>query len=230
MRPTVLLFDVDGTLVTTGGVGRRALTRAFREAYGREDACAPFRFDGMTARAIARNGLTAIGVDVTPERIDALLSDYVRFLREEIARGGRQGYIVHAGIPEALAAASGRNTIALGLGTGNLREGAMAKLEPVGLHDRFTFGGFGCDAEDRAALIRRGAERGAETLGHPLEACRVVIIGDTPKDVDAARAMGAQCIGVGTGGFTAEALAEHGATWAFPDLCAPGALDVLLDG
>ena len=230
MRPTVLLFDVDGTLITTGGVGRRALNRAFREAYGREDACAHFSFDGMTDRAIARSGLSAIGVEVTSERIDALLSDYVRFLREEIARGDRQGYIVHAGIPEALAAASTRNTIALGLGTGNLKEGAIAKLEPVGLHDRFTFGGFGCDAEDRAALIRRGAERGAEKLGRPLDACRVVIIGDTPKDVDAARAMGAQCIGVGTGGFTAEALADHGATWAFPDLLAPGALDVLLDG
>ena len=79
-------------------------------------------------------------------------------------------------------------------------------------------------------LIRRGAERGAQKLGRPLTECRVLVIGDTPKDVDAARGIGAESLGVGTGSFTAQQLLEHGATYAFDDLAAPGALAALLVG
>lgn len=230
MKPTVLLFDVDGTLVTTGGVGRRALARAFERAHGRADACNHFSFDGMTDRAIARAGLSALSLEVTPERVEALLADYLRCLEEEIARADDAGYIVHAGIPEALDAAAARPNVAIGLGTGNVEAGARLKLQRVGLHERFGFGGFGCDHEDRPTLILRGAERGAERLGTPLSGCRVVIIGDTPKDVHAAKAIGAECVGVGTGGFTAAQLSSEGATWAFGDLSQPGALEALLDG
>jgi phosphoglycolate phosphatase-like HAD superfamily hydrolase len=230
MTPTVLLFDIDGTLVTTGGVGRRALAQAFDRAYGRKDACSHFSFDGMTDRAIARQGLEAVGVECTPERVEAVLALYVQMLEAEVAVADMRRYLVHVGILEALAAAETRAGFALGLGTGNIREGARVKLQRVGLHERFRFGGFGCDHEDRPTLIRHGAERGAALLGAPLEACRVVIIGDTPKDVDAAKALGAESIGVGTGGFKAEALLAHGATWAFPDLSQPGALEVLLEG
>jgi phosphoglycolate phosphatase len=99
----------------------------------------------------------------------------------------------------------------------------------VGVWHRFAFGGFGDDHEDRAALIRRGAERGAAALGVALQAARVVIIGDTPKDVAAAQAMGAQSIGVGTGGFTAQQLRDAGATFAFDHLAADGAIAALLD-
>jgi len=226
-RPTVLLFDIDGTLVTTGGVGRRAVDRAFERAHGRADACSGIRFDGMTDRSITRLGLTAIGVAATDQAIAHLLDIYLGELQAELRLASPEVYRVHVGVPEALAGASARG-MALGLGTGNLQEGARLKLEHVGLYHHFGFGGFGSDHEQRVDLIRVGAARGAQQLGLPVSDCRVVVIGDTPKDVDAARGIGAESIGVGTASFSAQQLLEHGATYAFDDLLAPGALAALL--
>jgi phosphoglycolate phosphatase-like HAD superfamily hydrolase len=226
MRPTVLLFDIDGTLVTTGGVGRRALKLAFQELYGRDDACT-FRLDGMTDRLIARQGLSAIHVEPTEEAIDQLLATYVRILEVQVLEADLSRYQVHHGIREALNAAKLAGC-ALGLGTGNIRDGARIKLERVALFEHFAFGGFGCDAENRTELIRIGAERGAAALGKSRAECRVVIIGDTPKDVAAAQAIGAECVGVGTGSFSPEDLLAVGATAAFRDLRDDGALDALL--
>ena len=228
MRPTVLLFDVDGTLVTTGGVGRRALEIAFERSFGRRDACRTFRLDGMTDRAIVRTGMRAIGIEPTEALIDQVLVDYLLVLGEEVAAAPAATYRVHTGMAETLDAARGHRDVALGLGTGNIREGARIKLERVSIYDRFSFGGFGCDAEDRTALIRRGAERGAALLGAPVEECRVVVIGDTPKDVTSATAIGAESIGVGTGSFTPEQLVAAGATRAFNNLAAPGAMEAVL--
>lgn len=227
MRPTVLLFDIDGTLVTTGGAGRRALERAFDVFYGRPDACAHFPFDGMTDRAIARQGLTAIGVEPTEAVIDDLLARYVAVLEDEVQRVDPARYRVHAGMAEAVQAAL-EMRMAVGLGTGNIREGARVKLERVDLYRHFAFGGFGDDDESRPALIQRGAERGAARLGVTLAEARVVVIGDTPKDVAAAQAMGAQSIGVATGNWSVRQLLDCGATWAFPTLAAAGALDAVL--
>ncbi|HVP59669.1 MAG TPA: haloacid dehalogenase-like hydrolase [Myxococcaceae bacterium] len=228
MRPTVLLFDVDGTLVTTGGVGRRALEIAFERSCGRRDACRSFRLDGMTDRAIVRTGMRAIDVEPTEALIDQVLVDYLVVLAEEVAAAPEATYRLHPGMAETVDAAAAHRHVAVGLGTGNIREGARIKLERVGIYERFTFGGFGCDAEDRTALIRRGAERGASLLGAPLEECRVVVIGDTPKDVAAARAIGAESIGVGTGSFSAEQLLGSGATRAFANLASPGAMEAVL--
>ncbi|MCI0573922.1 MAG: haloacid dehalogenase-like hydrolase [Myxococcaceae bacterium] len=228
MKPTVLLFDIDGTLVTTGGVGRIAMERAFEATHGRRDACSGFRMDGMTDRGIVRTSLDAIGVPVTSDGVEAVLSVYVSILEEEVARADPRTYRLHPGMAEAVDAALALTHVAVGLGTGNIREGARVKLTRVSIYDRFRFGGFGCDDEDRPTLIRRGAERGAAQLGVSLEACRVVIIGDTPKDVAAAQALGAESIGVGTGRFTPEELLACGATHAFPDLGAGGALQALL--
>ena len=222
-RPTVLLFDIDGTLVTTGGVGRRAVERAFERAHGRADACSLIRFDGMTDRSITRLGLEAIGVAPTDEAIDQVLDIYLGELQAELLLSTPETYRVHVGVPEALAAASARG-MALGLGTGNLERGARLKLEHVGLYHHFDFGGFGSDHELRVDLIRTGALRGAQRLGVPVSACRVVVIGDTPKDIDAARGIGAESIGVGTASFSAQQLLEHGATYAFDDLLAAGAV------
>jgi len=116
----------------------------------------------------------------------------------------------------------------VGLGTGNIREGARVKLERVRLYQHFDFGGFGDDHELRPELIRVGAERGARALGLPLGAVRVVVIGDTPKDVAAALAIGAEAIGVGTGSFRPQALLQAGATHAFDTLEHPGALEAVL--
>ena len=226
-RPTVLLFDIDGTLVTTGGVGRRAVERAFARRHGRPEACSLVRFDGMTDRSITRLGLQAIGVEPSDATIDALLATYLRELEDELRLSTPETYRVHAGVHTAIEAAAQRG-MALGLGTGNVQEGARLKLEHVDLYRHFSFGGFGSDHELRVELIRHGAERGARQLQRPLAECRVLVIGDTPKDVDAARGIGAESLGVGTGSFSAQQLLEHGATYAFDDLAAPGALEALL--
>jgi phosphoglycolate phosphatase-like HAD superfamily hydrolase len=133
---------------------------------------------------------------------------------------------VHEGIFAALDASVAAGA-AVGLGTGNLRDGARLKLSRVGIFERFAFGGFGSDHEDRAALLRVGAERGAGLLGAPMAECRVVVIGDTPKDVAAAQAIGAECIAVATGSFTVAALAACGPTYVFGDLRDEGALAAL---
>jgi phosphoglycolate phosphatase-like HAD superfamily hydrolase len=134
---------------------------------------------------------------------------------------------VHEGIHAALDAAVSHGC-AMGLGTGNVEVGARVKLARAGLADRFTFGGFGSDHEDRAELIRIGAERGAQHLGRALGACRVVVIGDTPKDVRAAQAIGAESFAVATGPFSTEQLARTAPTHVFEHLGAPGAIEALL--
>lgn len=227
MRPTVLLFDVDGTLVTTGGAGRRAIERAFEQQFGRADAFRHVRFDGMTDRAITRAGLEAIAVTPTEALIDTFLERYVSYLEAEVLGTDPAAYRVHRGMREAVEAGLALG-MAVGLGTGNIREGARVKLERVGLHRYFAFGGFGDDHELRPELLRAGAHRGAQRLGVALEEARVVVIGDTPKDVAAAQAIGAECVGVGTGNWAPARLLEHGATAAFDDLAAPGALTALL--
>ncbi|MCA3016138.1 MAG: haloacid dehalogenase-like hydrolase [Myxococcaceae bacterium] len=229
LRPTVLLFDIDGTLLTAGSAGRRAIRGAFEQRYGRADACDHFSFGGMTDQAIARQGLEAIGVSVTPAAVAELLATYVGLLEHEVQRVPDAEYRVFPGVLDAVEVAHARG-YAVGLGTGNVRAGATVKLRRVGLHLRFDFGGFGDDAELRPELIRHGAERGAARLGRPRSETRVVVIGDTPKDVEAARAIGADCVAVATGGFPVEALVAAGATWAFADLTAPGALEAVVTG
>src|SRR5262249_36288604 len=137
-------------------------------------------------------------------------------------------YRLHAGILDSLDAARGQTQVAVGLGTGNIREGARVKLSRVGIYDRFAFGGFGCDHEDRCELLRFGARRGADLLGALLQDCRVVVIGDTPKDVAAAQGIGAESIGVGTGRFSAAELLACGASFAFRDLSEAGAREAML--
>jgi phosphoglycolate phosphatase-like HAD superfamily hydrolase len=227
--PTILLFDLDGTLLSTAGAGRRAIERAFVELYNRRDACAAFRFDGMTDRAIVRRGLEAVGMQATPRAVAAVLDAYVTLLRQEVKNADPGRYRVFPGVREAVAQARDAG-LAVGLGTGNVRNGARIKLDPVGLFSLFDFGGFGCDAEDRPELLSIGAARGARQLGLPLAQCRVVVIGDTPKDVASARAIGAESIGVGTGSYAETELLAAGATAAFRDLTVPGAVSALLGG
>src|SRR5688572_13143151 len=160
MLPTVFLFDIDGTLVTTGGAGRRAMSRAFGQTHGRPEALAQIALDGMTDRLIVRQGLEGIGVPASEAAIDRVLAAYLGVLAEECAGGGPERHRVHRGTRGAIAAA-GRPGAAMGLGTGNTRGGAGIRLEGVELPAHFALGGFGGDAEDRTQLIRIGAERGA---------------------------------------------------------------------
>jgi phosphoglycolate phosphatase len=229
VRPTVILFDVDGTLVLTGGAGRRALARAFGEVCDRTDALDGVRLGGMTDRLIVRRGLEAIGHPHDPAVVDAVLEAYVGHLPDLVAASERYRVLpgVRATVDRVLERATAGAHIAVGLGTGNLRRGALIKLSRAGLDALFPFGGFGCDHEDRAELLRAGVRRGAQRLGVAPEACRVVVVGDTPRDVQAARAIGAECVCVGTGDFAPDALLESGAHVAFATLADEGAVSAI---
>jgi len=202
-RPTVVLFDIDGTLLESGGAGRAAMAAAFEQLCDRADACANISFGGMTDRAIARQGLLAVGEQVDEIRIDQLVAAYLAQLEHTLPRYPHR---VMPGVNALLDLLAARTNLALGLGTGNVRAGAFAKLRTASLDGYFAFGGFGCDAEDRGELLRAGARRGAERVGVSLDECRVVVIGDTPKDVAAARAIGAEVVAVATGGFDLDTL------------------------
>jgi phosphoglycolate phosphatase-like HAD superfamily hydrolase len=215
-RPTIFLFDIDGTLLLTGGCGRRAFEHAFAQVTGQRGALDGFSFGGMTDRAIARMGLTAVGREADPAVVDELLEAYLAALSRELVTP--PNFVVLPGAHETVSALVGRERTALGLGTGNVRRGAQAKLAYADLWRHFSFGGFGCDHEDRAQLLRAGAERGAAQLGEPLSGCRLVVIGDTVRDVLAAHAIGAECFAVCTGGDSAEKLHAQGADAVFENL------------
>jgi phosphoglycolate phosphatase-like HAD superfamily hydrolase len=227
-RPTVLLFDVDGTLLSAGGAGRRALERAFAQHCGTAAPLRDVAFNGMTDPGIVRAGLETLGRTAEAWRVAAILDAYLDVLGEELSAA--TNLLVHPGVEALLDVLTTERHVAVGLGTGNLREGARLKLARVGLDGYFAFGGFGSDHEDRAELLRIGATRGAARLGHAPDACRVVVIGDTPRDVAAARAIGAASLGVATGGCAPDDLRDAGATWSVADLTVPEARHLLCKG
>jgi phosphoglycolate phosphatase-like HAD superfamily hydrolase len=213
------------------GPGRRALERAFAALYGRSTRLLSMRLGGMTDRAIVRTALGDIAGLTDPEQIeaaiDAVLAVYVPLLEDELAVTVSLALL--PGVKDVLDAVDGRPGVAVGLGTGNVREGARLKLSHVGIFDRFAFGGFGCDHEDRAEILRIAATRGAARVGAAVRDCRVVVVGDTAHDVAAARAIGAEAVTVATGGFTGAELIAAGASCAFDDLTAAGVLPALLN-
>ena len=228
MRPTVLLFDVDGTLVTTCGAGRRAIERAFELRHGTKEIVS-FSFGGMTDKAIVRDALLALARPFATEsdlerEMEEMLNFYLEVLVDEVARTRIR---IHDGMERAIDMAEARKDVALGLGTGNIRKGAEIKLGCVGIYHRFSFGGFGDDSIDRPTLLIAGARRGADKLGIPIEDCRIVVIGDTPKDVAAAKAIGADSIAVATGMHDIAELKQCDPTAAFANLADPRADAVL---
>jgi phosphoglycolate phosphatase-like HAD superfamily hydrolase len=205
--PLLFLFDVDLTLVDTGGAGRRAMDRAFEEVLGVARAFDGFHFFGKVDQAIlqevhARRLARALD-DETAARIRDV---YLRCLAEEVAVTPR--YRVLPGVAELLAALAARPDCRLGLATGNFEEGARIKLRPGGLWEAFATGGFGADAADRAELTRIGIRRLLAGAPRPPRG-RVVVVGDTPNDVLAAHANGAASVAVATGGYTSAQLAAY---------------------
>ncbi|HEY3448054.1 MAG TPA: HAD family hydrolase [Myxococcales bacterium] len=205
----LVLFDIDGTLVDTGGAGRRAIEAAARQLYNRPDLFDDVAFDGATDRAICRAALRHLDRSFDETEIDRLLDTYLAFLGDEVERSAR--YLIYPGV-EQVAAAMESHGVLLGLGTGNVEPGARVKLERGNLNRFFSFGGFGDDAEDRGTLIRMGLRRGEQILGR--RAKEAWVIGDTPKDHSAARAAGAKVVLVATGRYSMAELSACG-----PDLC-----------
>jgi phosphoglycolate phosphatase len=205
MRRALFLFDIDGTLLHAEDLGRAALEAAMREVLGDASGLAGVSFGGRTDLAIVRLAAEAQGQAALPEAaVRAVLAAYER----EVVTTPRTPC---RAIPEAVTTVRGLVPAfgpRLGLGTGNVASVAALKVGDVGLSGIFGFGGYGDDAEDRAALLRLGLARGLAHAGLSEAETRAVVVGDTPRDVAAARGMGALAVAVATGSATARELAE----------------------
>ena len=215
----LVLFDIDGTILWSDGSGRRAIHRALTEVFGGTGP-ESYWFDGKTDRQIVRDLMRLEGhadshID---ERMDALLDRYVEYLERELSVPGCRPRLLEGVVP-LLDALEARGDVVLGLLTGNLERGARAKLAAVGIDpDRFTVNAFGSDAEHRPSLPAIAQRRARERLGLDLAGHAVVVIGDTPADVECGRGIGARAIAVATGRYGVEALAAHQPAAVFEDL------------
>lgn len=221
----VVLFDIDGTLLWTDGAGRRAVFRALEEVYG---APAPEKheFDGKTDPQIIRELMRKGGVadDVIDARLNEALARYVEYLRRELDGEDHTGK-TYPGIGELLDALEARDDVLLGLLTGNVHDGATAKLEAVGIsRHRFKVGAFGSDHHARPELPAIARARAEALLGHEVPGHDVVVIGDTPADMGCGAGIGARAIGVATGRYSVADLEACNAGTVFADLSATDAV------
>ena len=215
----VVLLDIDGTILWSDGAGRRAVFQALTEHFG-ETGPAQHEFDGKTDRQIVRELMRHAGVDddAIDARLPQVVDRYVGLLHEELAlRSIKRG--VYPGVRELIERLEARDDVLLGLLTGNVHEGARAKLSSVGIDpDRFKVGAFGSDHEHRPELPAIARARAEQLLGRKIPGRDVVVIGDTPADVECGRGIGARAIGVATGRYSVEDLRARGAAAVFADL------------
>jgi phosphoglycolate phosphatase len=216
----LVLFDIDGTLLSAQGAPRRAFTAAMLEVYGTAGPVATHRFDGKTDPQIARELLTAEGISA--EQIDAGLAQlwraYLRELRAALTAPSHRT-LVYPGVSEVLHELERRNgEVLLGLLTGNIAEGAALKLASAEIRNDFRIGAFGSDCEQRDGLPSVAVRRAQELVGVEFSRREIVIIGDTPSDVTCGLALDVRSVAVATGRHSAEALARAGAHCVFDDL------------
>ena len=227
----LILFDIDGTLLLTDGAGRRAVHHALLEVFGTTGPPG-HHFDGKTDPQIVRELMTIAGhsSDVVEERAERCLALYVERLHIELRAADRRPYTL-PGVPELLDALEARDDVILGLLTGNLFEGARAKVDAVGLgFDRFVVGAYGSDHAVRSELPAIAQRRLEETRGVRVQGREIVVIGDTPADIECGRALDVHAVGVATGRYSVEELARHGAHAVLPDLSdTAAALAAILD-
>lgn len=194
----LVLFDIDGTLIDTSGAGRRSLDAAIRQVSGQASSMLAQRLCGATDRQLIGDALRSLGCYSEPAEAETVAA-YLTELKAELKRC-EANYVVLDGVVELLSKLYASDNHLLGLATGNLEAGAQLKLEQGKLWGYFTFGGYGSDAEDRDALTAIGIERGqalAEVrLGRRVPKDQVFVIGDTERDVSAAKAAGVVSVGV----------------------------------
>lgn len=215
----VVLFDIDGTLLLTDGAGRRAVFRALEDVY---ETSVPdgIQFDGKTDPQIVRELMQLAGL--TDERIDErlhqVLDRYVGLLQAELSRFDASVALM-PGVTPLLEALEAREDVMLGLLTGNVRHGAAAKLDAVGIGtSRFRIGAFGSDHETRPELPAIARARAEALLGHAVRGDDVVVIGDTPADMGCGLGIGARAIGVATGRYSVDELRACQPVAVFKDL------------
>lgn len=227
----LLLFDIDGTLVTTKGAGKRALDVAFAELFGWDEATRDIRFGGMTDPLIvrevfARRGLDAAAADAARP---AILERYVVALAHELERR-REDAVSLPGVRTLLDALRPRtDDCVLAVLTGNVERGARLKLRAVDLEGYFDLGAYGDEGPTRPDLLPVALERAARLTGKRLDPRASVVIGDTPADVAVARAHGARAVAVATGASTKDELRAHTPDVLLDSLAhLPAAVDALL--
>jgi phosphoglycolate phosphatase len=215
----LLLFDIDGTLLTTNGAARRAFHRALLEVYRTAGPIGTHAFDGKTDPQIARELLALAGLPepFVDRGLPGLWSRYVRRLAEEL-EADDHGAAALPGVHPLLDALAARPEAVLGLLTGNLEAGAALKLSAVDLAGRFAFGAYGSDHEQRSGLPAIAVARARAVAGHDFRGKHIVVIGDTPHDIDCGRSLGVRAVGVATGSFSQAELREAGADVVLPDL------------
>lgn len=211
-----VLFDIDGTLLVTGGAGAVAWQRAFRELYGIDADIEEHTHAGMTdpeiAEIVFREVLGHGGSEA--ERTEAI-AVYLSHLEDAVEESS--GYRVMPGIEELLPRLAERGVL-LGIVTGNIEPAARIKLARADLNRFFAFGGYGSDSRDRTELTRKALERGGVVAGSRLDLEATIGVGDTPRDVEACHGAGIKLVGVATGRYGVEELAQAGADWPLADV------------
>jgi len=217
IRP-LFLFDIDGTLVLTGRAGVRGMNVAFEQLYGHAQALDEVPIAGRTDRAIVTEVLRAIGRDPSDAEVDRLRQAYVTHLATEIRRPASHPSHVLPGVEALLDRLQARGALPVGLLTGNFARGAAIKLGHFGLRDRFAFGAFGDDHLDRRDLVPVALAAARASGVNVRSASELIVIGDTPLDVECAHAHGARAVGVATGPYSTAELAAAGADLALHTL------------
>jgi len=211
-----VLFDIDGTLIVTGGAGAASWRLAFDELYGIPADIGEFTDTGMTDPDVGRRTFQAV-LHREPERHEfaRLLERRLHYLHRAVAES--DDYRVLPGVQELLPRLLDEGYL-LGLVTGNVEAAAHVKLHRAGLNRFFSFGGYGSDAVDRGEIVRTALSRASLVYGEPVSPAQAIVVGDTPHDVDGAHAAGVACVGVGSHHFSVEQLREAGADYVIASL------------
>ena len=221
-----VLFDIDGTLIDSGGAGTRALNRAFEEMFNVRDAFKSISMAGKTDPQIISEGLMRHGIDNSNGFVPEFYRAYVRHLKTYIDAG--RGHI-KKGVREALDAIKSHGGYVTGLLTGNIEEGAKIKLECFGLDSYFSLGAFGSDDEDRNRLLPLAINKLNERAMLRVTFSDCVVIGDTPRDIECSKPYGALAIAVATGPYPFSALEDAGADVVLWDLSDTGGFMSILE-
>lgn len=213
---TVILFDIDGTLIVSGGAGAASWRLAFDELYGIPADIAAYTDNGLTDPDVGRQTFEAVLHRAPrPEEFARLLERRLHYLYRTVEES--EGYRVLAGVEELLPRLIDEGYL-LGIVTGNLEAAAHIKLHRAGLNRFFSFGGYGSDSTDRGEVTKIALRRAALVCGAPVHPDEAIVIGDTPSDVDGAHAAGIACIAVASHNFTAAQLTEAGAEFVIESL------------
>jgi phosphoglycolate phosphatase-like HAD superfamily hydrolase len=215
MKTKLVLFDIDQTILHSGGAGEKALTLAVRDRLGPKANLGNVEIPGKTDVWIAHRILEAHGIEPTGEEVELLLNRYLHHLEATLA--STSGRLL-PGFPELLHALACLPDVAIGLLTGNLRRGAELKLGYYGVLDHFAFGAYADDSHDRNRLGQFAQKRAREAHGTEFQPADIFVIGDTPHDIACGKAIHARSVGVATGRYSRAELEAAGADFVFDDM------------